>query len=371
MSTSVESLNQPPAVFEPNNHSVWRIEYHPVEKQTEQQLRTLWDSHFQNHLDSITSIEQVSEAEINSNNFKILGQKNGQSRMLLLRRVPRSRPRAEIERSCDIMQQLEAQGVPVPHVESEDTSDPIVDADDGYYVLFTFIESNHYQGTWDELVDTAKNIGALDRELRELTPRYASDNSLRFSESYVEARSFSPGIWEDLFTKAARLSEKEGKDSFGKQLLARREEIMRAVSDAGTSPEASMQLVHFDLHPHNLLADGKRLLAILDFDAVRYVEKMRAVSFALHRMVRQYIVLNRPSNIAEEVTKAKDAFIAAYRSRNELSDSEIAMIPYFIKHESLSRLTSAMKEYANTGQLVWKQDLTKQLSNIAEAGYFS
>ena len=38
----------------------------------------------------------------------------------------------------------------------------------------------------------------------------------------------------------------------------------------------AMRLI--DLHPHNFLADGTRIVAILDFDSLRYVERMRALA---------------------------------------------------------------------------------------------
>lgn len=362
---------EPAPLFSPNNHSTWRISYRAVDEQRSAHLRDIVDTQYAMHIDTIISIEQVDEAEVNSNNFKISGEKNAERVKFLLRRLPASRPRSEIERRVGIMRLLGERGIVLPCPLPARGGGFVLDGADERFVMFDFISGDHYRGTREEFVDAGKIIGALDRELLALTPKYEDDVSFRFSEAYASVREFSVPIWEDIFAKAAVHAETEGTDSFGKQLLSRREEIMSAVAGLGTAPKGTFQLAHFDLHPHNLLADGKAVLAVLDFDSVRHVEKMRAAAFAIHRLVRQHIVHTQPSDIATAVKEATAAFIAAYRSEHALTDEEAGMIPYFIRHESLSRLTNAMKEYANTGSSAWKQDLTKQLSNIGEAAFFA
>jgi Ser/Thr protein kinase RdoA (MazF antagonist) len=129
--------------------------------------------------------------------------------------------------------------------------------------------------------------------------------------------------------------------------------------------------VHFDLHPHNLLADGEHLLAIIDLDSLRVFERMRAVAFALHRIVRQHIVFTQPEDIRAAAAEATRVFLDAYRTHMPLTNKDIHAIPYFIRTEALARLSYAMKDnYLHKNQ-TWKQDLEKQVSHILEAGYFT
>ncbi len=362
-------MNASVPTFAANNHSAWEIKYRPVEAKRIEELLSILKGYYVSYADTVEQIEQVDEAEVNSNNFKITGTKKGEPVTYLLRRVPATRTRNDIERTLVLVRLLAERGVAVPKLLKTDVGDALVTQVDSWYFLFVFIESNHYRGTLAEVADAGRLIGTLDRELAHITPDYVHDPTFAFSEAYKKVREFSVPIWEDIFSKATLHAARES-DSFGRQLLARREEIMASVRDLEAAPAAKCQLMHFDLHPHNLLADGTRIMVILDFDSVRYVEKMRAVAFALHRLVRQHVVYTRPPNIAPALALAKTAFIKGYRSQNDLSDAELSVVSYFIKHESLSRLSGAMKEYASTGATAWEQDLAKQLNNIAEAAYF-
>jgi Ser/Thr protein kinase RdoA (MazF antagonist) len=130
------------------------------------------------------------------------------------------------------------------------------------------------------------------------------------------------------------------------------------------------KLVHFDLHPHNILTDGETLLAIIDFDSLRALEPMRAVAFALHRVVRQHIVFMQPSDISAAVKSAQTVFLDAYQKEKLLSRDEIDSIPYFIRSEAIARLSHAMKDYYINNNSSWKENLEKQTAAILEAKYF-
>ncbi len=349
---------------------MWEIKYRRVSEENADYLKDVLKTKYSSYFDTIISIEQVDEAEVNSNNFKVKAEKNGNQVVYLLRRISNNTSRHQAERSCEIMESLAREGVKTPHVLSSDKNEIIVESDKDKFILFEFISGNHYRGTEEELRDAGSSIGALDKKLYQLTARYKDDEALPFSNEEKKIREFSIPIWEDIFEKAEIHSKKENEGSFGAQLLRHRDEIISFATGFKTMNVENFQLVHFDLHPHNLLTDGKKLLAIIDFDSVRYLEKMRAVSYALHRLVRQNIVFNKSSDFPSEVKRLKNIFIEAYRTQNSLSEEEVKSIPYFIKHESFSRLTNTMKDYANTGSLKWKHDLAKQLSNLKEAEFF-
>lgn len=357
-------------LFAPNNHSAWQISYHPVDEQHAQHLKEIVRKHYSFSSSSILSVERSNEAEVNSNNFKVTVEQEEKNALLLLRRMPASRTRAEIERTCDCLHALSMRGIKVPHILPSRNGKRIVEGENEFFVLFDFISGDHYRGTWKEMVDVGAVIGALDTALLAMSPLYHNDAVLRSGEASKKVREFSVPIWKTIFAKANTRAQKEGEESIGARLLKRRDEIIAAVVERTKAQATDFQFAHVDLHPHNVLANGTAILAILDFDSVRYVEKMRAVAFAIHRLVRQYIVYTSPEDIETAVKRAKVAFLEAYRSQNTLSREEELTIPYFIKDESLSRLTRVMKEYVDTGNIVWQDTLEKQLSNIQEAHFF-
>jgi Ser/Thr protein kinase RdoA (MazF antagonist) len=97
---------------------------------------------------------------------------------------------------------------------------------------------------------------------------------------------------------------------------------------------------------------------------------MRAVAFALHRCVRQYIVLAQPEDIRAATAEASKIFLDAYRTHMPLIDEDVQAIPYFIRNEALARLSYAMKDNYLNKNSAWKGDLDKQISSLLESEYF-
>ena len=185
-------------------------------------------------------------------------------------------------------------------------------------------------------------------------------------------RTYNQDIWERIFAAAKKDDTKRGDSEFDKRLLSHEELVRDALKS--TPPEkyahTARSLVHFDLHPHNILTDGTDLLAIIDLDSLRMLEPMRAVAFALHRLARQHVVHTLPEDIEQATREATRVFLDAYTKVSPLSDEELESIPYFIRNEALSRLSYAMKDYYFNNNPAWKGDLDKQTATIAEAKYF-
>jgi Ser/Thr protein kinase RdoA (MazF antagonist) len=358
----------PSGLFLPNNHSQWQIRYRPLEEGRAARIREIVFAQYGEHIDVVTSVEQVDEAEVNSNNFKIVGTKDGKEVIYLLRSVPAEREPDALEARVAIMAELERQGVPVPHLVAINA--PVVE-DGRRFLLFNFIDANHYRGSKEELMSVGRAVAMLDTQLLALTPVHQNDPGMHFTQEYLEACAFSTAIWQDVFAKVKEFTEPETQET-AKQLLEQSAQILNYTLwlESQPKPEASQQVAHFDLHPHNFLTDGMNVVAILDFDSLRYTEKMRAFAFAQHRAVRQHLIFEGSDVTTERIDEAKAAFRAAYREQGTVSDEEITTGPYFMRHEAMMRLAFTMKKFAQTGELLWKQDLPKQLSVMAEAGYF-
>lgn len=361
-------MELPPGLFLPNNHSAWQIRYKPLEEAKAIQLRDIVRKHYSVYIDEVRSVEQVDEAEVNSNNFKISGSRGGAEVVYLLRSVDARREPQALESRIAILQELDPSNVPLPQLVA---AAPVIE-DGRRYLLFDFIAADHYRGTREELLDCARTVGKLDAALQALSAEHKDDAGMRFTPEYLEACAFSVPMWRDIFAKVKEFTEPEAAET-ARQLLERGEEILRYTTwiESQQQLAAAMQVAHFDLHPHNFLADGSRIVAVLDFDSLRYTEKMRALSFATHRAVRQHLIYEGGEITAARIDEAKQAFRTAYREYGSLSDAEASMSPYFMRHEAMMRLAFTIKKFAETGVLVWKQDLPKQLGVMAEADYFS
>jgi Ser/Thr protein kinase RdoA (MazF antagonist) len=116
-----------------------------------------------------------------------------------------------------------------------------------------------------------------------------------------------------------------------------------------------------------MLTNGHQLVSFIDFDSLRYLERIRGVAFALHRLIRQCVV---NGNRVEAIPALREQFINSYLNHGTLTDEEIKLIPYFIRHEALSRLSFVVKGVYFKNNLTWKSDLGKQMAAVAEADSF-
>lgn len=354
-------------IFQPNNHSQWRIGYKPVASKIDSRVRKILREQY--NFDQIKSIEQVAEAEVNSNNFKVT---LSDGRCFLLRRYIANLDANVIDRTIDIMEHLAGLGVQVPQVIKTVSERRISIVDGEPHTLFAFIEGDHYRGTGEELASAGKEIGRLDQALVNLPASRDWAAELSLPAKAKEFRIYSQVIWQEIFMKASERVASDPTDRFHADLLGQKDFIFQAVEKtlAAKPIQPSFGVVHFDLHPHNLLANGEAVTAILDFDSLRYLERSRALAFALHRMVRQYIIYNQRTDYSAVAAEARKIFLDTYRQANSINDEALAAIPYFIRDEALCRLTYAMKDQYFNSNPAWRQDLPKQTAAIAEAVFF-
>lgn len=358
-------------LFQPNNHSKWKIDYKAVTKENLDLLRKVFLSYYSSFADDVEKIEQVAEAEVNSNNFKISVLKGGKSANFLLRRYPESRNIDSIAGAHKVLRYLKENGLKGPEIILSDKGEEIVAGAPYHYTLFKFLEADHFRGALEEIESAGVEIGKMDFLLNSLPGKEEIKKMIAFPEKVLDLRKFSTEIWVDLF-KEAEKHYGNTDDEFYKKFLSLKDFILEAVAKTppGKYDDLPKQIIHFDLHPHNLLTDGKELVAIIDFDSLRYFESMRGAAFALHRLVRQHVVFSKPQDIKKAVSRAKEIFLSAYQKFNPLTEGELGSVAYFLRHEALSRLSYAMKDFYLNSNDSWKGDLDKQTATIAEAEYF-
>jgi Ser/Thr protein kinase RdoA (MazF antagonist) len=359
-------------IFQPNNHSKWQISYRPVTTLLKGAIEAIFIKHYAKQGDSVISVEQVDETEINSNNFKVTFLRDRKEECILIRRYAHKRDHAMLEASALVLGFLREKGMRVPEI-IRSRSGNTFETDDNYtYAAFHFLHGHHYRGTLSEVADIAREFARLQNAFDDLPNKEELLRDLVFPPEVHELRRYSSDIWKELICKAKDKNSLRNDPVFDERLCEFSDLILDAVEQTPSLQyeNVAKKLVHFDLHPHNILTDGETLLAIIDFDSLRALEPMRAVAFALHRVIRQHIVFTQPSDISAAVKSAQTVFLDAYQKEKLLSRDEIDSIPYFIRSEAIARLSHAMKDYYINNNSSWKENLEKQTAAILEAKYF-
>ncbi len=361
-------------IFQPNNHSKSAMEFIDVEPAVSQKVSRLVHFHYGHIASEVLSVQRFKGTEISSHNYKVQLRSKYIDRLFYI--LMRAHKEFDSEfvrgviRACGY---LGDRGCRVPSVILNAKKNAITDFEGERFTAYKFIEGTHYQGNTSELLSVASNLAKLDRRLVEMKKDMNTDIFNKPDDKRDELEFFSREIWDDLVSRASSRVNNGIGDYFDDVVIASSKYIFEAIdlcqSVKNNSP---VQLVHSDLHPHNLITDGHDLLAFIDLDSLRFWERMRAISFAVHRLVLQYLVKNNiPSSSRSEVIRlAKDAFICTYDKVNTLSVEESESVGHFIQHEALRRTTFVAKGFYIDGKEEWKMAIYKQIRSLLEAKYF-
>lgn len=135
--------------------------------------------------------------------------------------------------------------------------------------------------------------------------------------------------------------------------------------EAFSAREPRLQVIHGDLHPHNLLLGNNGETVIVDFGNVSYADFLTDVGFALHRLGRQAVVFHEKP-WQETLEKAIHAFLGAYRMENPLEEHEIALVPAHIDDLLLRKVELNLGLYC-AGKRSW-EDALKQHTRFTAFG---
>lgn len=359
------------SIFEPNNHSNWLIKYKSVSSGLGSKISDLVLSNYSNFVKEIESVEQFDGTEINSNNFKVVFSDISSQRNQVLVRMHKAFDEQFINAVHEVMLLLAEGGCPVSSVFPNDNGDYVTRYGSEIFSLYKFMSGGHFRGSIEEICSTARGLAKFDKVLSVL-PESSRLIVLRKESFIVDDRyTFSEDVWRDIFARASSRKLSGINDDFDIIILDYSQYILESVERCGHELVLPSQLVHSDLHPHNLITDGSSLLAIIDLDSINFWERMRAVSFALHRLIRQYLV-NTPgeSQSREKVLSIKDLFLDNYCGINSLSHLELANVGRLIEHEALRRATYIAKDFYYRDSTAWKLGINKQLLSLFEAQYF-
>lgn len=319
--------------FDPVGHGATTIRYSPIPPETARQLgKVLQDGWGFQDLQEMREIEAYSAAR--SINYRI---NTKQGEFVLKRSFINSVSAQEFQHRC--MTYLRDSGLPIPDVISSLQGTTYFAGE--VYSLYEFIEGEYFDGSRRELSSAARNIALLEKVLKDMP----------FQE---EIRTRKKTLVHHDYAGLERLGEKisfdakklDQIDSRICSLLPEVKEISQLVMDAHLET-LPFQIIHYDLHSHNLLFSKEReLKAFLDFDPMFYSQKIRDVGKALYRLSRTYGPLTeRKQDCDSDLISRAKYFLDSYFETGELTSEELKTLPYIIIDDPLHLLIESLKGY--------------------------
>lgn len=344
-------------VFLPNNHSESVINYVPAAPEEQAAVNDVLQGHYGLTADGLERIDLPAR---NSVNYRCIAG----ARDYFVRNYRGKSTRDALQRTHQVLAHCAARGVSVPSLIVSLKGSTLITHAGQLYALFPFIHGMNYQGSHAELASAGTAIARMHRALASLPLELVQHIQISTPATYA-ATAFS---FEEL--DKIKTAAEAGASSFDRAATRILPELRKAIEDVlahrAKQASLSLQVIHSDLHPHNLLTENGQVRALLDFDAVRWGERARDVAFALHRLVRQYIVHTGDADLS----KAAQDFLTAYAHENPLTPEERAALVPLMREEIVQKLVFVLRNHYIAKDGMWDAELPKFMMLFDEVAAF-
>jgi Ser/Thr protein kinase RdoA (MazF antagonist) len=311
----------------------------------------------------VREIASVGAFELNSRNFRIKAERGA----YLLKLTPTGQQGALSGTSAERLVWLKGQGLPVvPPVTLNGAEPAVFEANwlpgSHNISLFDFVEGEYFSGNRPQIFPLAQQIGRLFVVLARL-PDHLSDTSERHYLTGDDKRVF------DAFQVNRGLPVRWFDAEIASGLEHSRHEVVSVWRSLADSDQAifSMrrQVVHMDLHPHNLLFSGDKAVAILDMDSLAIAPLGIAFGFAAYKLLRQGVVCNGFDN-KEDICGMVDEFRAGLME--ELPDAAplIEDVGTYARAEIMRRLIIVFRLNLEHNDSSWNSVVPMHLAALKE-----
>ncbi len=250
--------------------------------------------------------------------------------MFLLKRLARGKDDPFKVAFCHSLQShLASKQFPLPHLYgTRRENNSMLQWQGGVYELFEYIKGTGYDNSLGATQDAGKTLALFHKLGKDFEPPYEPPVG-----SYHAARLIQPSVDKipNSITKAdPRLADQHEKvRELTRYLVQVYNEAAAKANETGLG-DWPMQITHADWHPGNMLFQGGKVVAVIDYDAARLNQRViDAANGAL-----QFSIIGGGDDAAQwpdniDVARFK-RFLIGYDSVLQLSRAEIAAIPWLM-----------------------------------------
>ena len=216
--------------------------------------------------------------------------------------------------------------------------------------LTKFKDGNKFSGTKKEFLDLARNLSCLHSKLEKSNTEY----SFRPNQNYYSFLTINE------INKINKILEKNKQLTKTEKII--RKNFLLIVNELERNSlyffknSAKKQIIHFDLHPGNVLFDKKSVNMFLDFNSMRYGHAVEDVIFSAFRFASQ--IDKNPIQIYKLIT----LYLKKYYDEKIIYNKYD--LEYFLIRSILYRICFILKKYFFHHSTLWISDIQNQLNYL-------
>ncbi len=321
------------------------------------------DKIFSNYLKKNLKISQSDNLQVyknlglekNSNNYKLSYKKK--LYMLKSINLDSSKKKSEIKKMIILLNWLKKNKSLVPEPMTFKNGDFLMNFREKNWLLSTYMEGNHFLGEKKEFYNVVKNMCLTTKLLR----KYRDKKNLKFHNVSVSN-----------LNKIITLMNKNRKrwiNFFGKKQSKYLKKYWGKINNIIFNlrlinyKNKKLELVHVDIHPHNIITRKNKLISFLDSESWMMSSVQEAFAYGGFKLCRQVILKNKNKKFVNNIGNEYINLIKKFYDKNYNLNKKILLM---CEKVILERIVNIFKFNLINNEKKWNDLLPILLRHLDE-----
>jgi len=297
------------------------------------------------NLGEISKIKKIKHNNINSQNYFISAKKGN----FVLRKFSNRYTSEDIKKICTVLTFCSKYkiSVPIPILRKNHS---FVNSQKKTY-LTNFYDGDFFNGSTDQLINLAKSTAKLHKILKKFPICYNLNSKNEYNILSISE-----------LNKIKNLIDKyDYPDRHDKTLIKNFDFVNSLLIENSNTKnlfQAKKQLIHYDLHPQNILFLKNSKPVILDFNSIRRGLIIEDVAFASFR----FAIFNSTKN--SKLESLMKLFISEYLKNNSIENKHLTNLVSYIRIRILALLSYVLREKYFHHSDLWNLYISKHLKTL-------
>lgn len=298
------------------------------------------------HCGKISKIQLLSHNNINSINYIIKTNKG----KYVLRKITDNSSFLQAEKMCEVLQFCKSHNALVPEPIKNKRRN-FVDNKNIIYIT-KFYDGRIYKGKKNQVIYLAKSLAKLHKIL--------DDNKIKYNyrKNQIHYQILNLNELNRINSIIIRKKIKDTSDNIllkNFKLLTKSIKEIEEISKFLDNAHFQKQLIHYDLHPGNVLFKNDKVIAILDFNSMRKGYKIEDVVFASFRFACHGM------KSIKKIEYIMRLFMNTYLSHGQIEKRQLYYSNYYLKKTIFSRLSYILRSHYFHDSDLWLIDFNKNI----------